>query len=88
MPAPTNPSADREWPRPKYRNCPVDESLLAGFVFLPHNHIQFLAPALVQLAEPIVAIAIRIRIPVFLPTQLQGHVAVTPELLAHGSKVG
>ncbi len=66
---------------------PVDESLLAGFVLLPHHHVEFLAPALVQLAESAVAIALRVGFAVLLPKQLQGHVAVSAKLLVDRGEV-
>ena len=53
---------------------PIDEQLLAGLVFLAQHHILLPAPALVQLAETGVAIAVRVGLPVLLPEQLLGQV--------------
>jgi hypothetical protein len=66
---------------------PIDEHLLAGFVFLPEHHVELGTPALVQLAEARVAIAVRIGLPVFLPQQLQSHVLVAAQLLMNRGEV-
>jgi hypothetical protein len=47
---------------------PVDESLLAGLVYLAKNHILLPAPTLVELAEATVAIPFRMHLPVFFPS--------------------
>src|SRR6201998_4860191 len=55
-----------------YRNRgtgPVDETLLAGLVYLAQNHILLSAPPLVQLAEATVAVSFRMHLPVLLPSQ-------------------
>ena len=45
----------------RYRcSSPVDEQLLAGLVLLPQHHVLLLPPALVQLAEAAVAVAVRV----------------------------
>lgn len=69
------------------RTGPVDEGLFAGLVLLPHHDIQLLPPALIELAEARITVAIRIRVPIFLPKQLQGYVAMRPELLVHRGKI-
>src|ERR1700685_1635078 len=51
----------------------IDDQLLPGFVLLAQHPILFAAPALVQLAETGVAIAVRMSLPVFFPQQLRGH---------------
>src|SRR5207248_167374 len=53
---------------------PIDEQLHAGFVLVAQPHILFAAPALEQLAEARVAIAVRVGLTVLLPEQLLGHV--------------
>lgn len=58
-----------------------------AFVLLPHHHVELLAPALVQLAETAVAIAVLVGFAVLFPKQLHGHVAVTAELLVDYGKV-
>src|SRR5258708_31118536 len=60
---------------------PIDEQLLAGLVFLAQYYILLAAPALVQLAEAGVAIAIRVGLPILLPKQLLGQVRMTLTLL-------
>jgi hypothetical protein len=69
------------------RTCPVDEQLLARFVCLAQDDILFAAPALVELAEPAVAVAIRVGFPVFLPEQLQRYETLCLALLMDGRKV-
>ena len=69
------------------RTGPIDKHLLARLVLLPQHHIEFGAPALVQLAEARVAIAIRGRLPIFLPQQLQGHILVAAQLLVNRGEV-
>jgi len=67
------------------RAGPVDEGVLACLVPLPHHHVEFLAPALIQLAEPTVTIAVGVGLAVLLPKQLHRNVVVTAELLMdHG----
>jgi hypothetical protein len=69
------------------RARPVHEHLLAGFVLLPQHHVKLRAPALVQLAEPRVAIAVRAGLPVFLPQQLQRHILTAAQLLVDRGEV-
>ena len=64
---------------------PIDEQLLAGLVLLAQHHILLAAPALVQLAEAAVAIAVRVCLPVLLPEQLLRQVWMLLSLLV---KVG
>jgi hypothetical protein len=66
---------------------PVDERLLTGLVFLAQHDVEFLAPALVEFAEAAVAIAVLVGVAIFFPDQLQGHVAVTLQLLVDGGEV-
>ena len=57
-------------------------------MLLPQHHVKLRAPALVQLAEARIAIALRVGLPVFLPQQLQGHVLAAAQLLVDGGEVG
>ncbi len=75
-------------PNRNRRAGPIDKHFLAGLVLLSENHVEFRPPALVQLAEPRVAIAIRVGLPVFLPQQLQGHVLAAAQLLVDHGEVG
>src|ERR1700685_1550189 len=70
----------------RYRcSCPIHEQLLAGLVLLSQHHILFPSPALVQLAEAAVLVAVGIRLPVILPQQLWRHVGM---LLPLPMKIG
>ena len=69
------------------RACPIDEHLLARLVLLPQHHVELRPPTLVQLAEARVAIAIRVRLPVFFPQQLQSQMTVLPQLLMDRGEV-
>ena len=60
----------------------------SGLVLLPHHHVELFAPALIQFAESAVAVAFGIGVAVLFPEQLQGHVAVSAELLVDGGEVG
>src|SRR5208337_1634962 len=53
---------------------PIHEQLFAGLVLLPQYNVLFPPPALVQFAEPGVAIAIWVCLAVLLPKQLLRHV--------------
>ena len=66
----------------------VHEELLAGPVFLPQHQIQLAPPAMVQIAELTVLIALRIRLLVLIPEQHQGHMFVSAALLMDGGEVG
>ena len=66
---------------------PIDEQLLAGFVFLAQNDILFPTPALIEFTEPAVPIAVRVGFPVLFPEQLQGNEALCLALLMNGRKV-
>ena len=66
----------------------VHEELLASPVFLPQHQIQLAAPAMVQITELTVLIALRIRLLVLIPEQHQGHMFVPAALLMDGGEVG
>src|SRR5271169_1656891 len=66
---------------------PVDESLLAGLVYLAQNHILLPAPPLVEPAEATVAVAFRMHLPVFFPSQLQCQMAMLLQLRMQGGKI-
>src|ERR1700682_1887356 len=70
------------------RARPIDEYLLAGFVLLSQHHVELGSPPLVQLAEPRVAVAVRVPLPVLLPQQLQGQMFMLAQLLVHRNEVG
>ena len=55
--------------------CPVDKQLLAGHMRLPHRRRHMLAPVRVKLAEPRVAVAVRMLGQMLLPEQRQRHPA-------------
>ena len=40
---------------------------IAGLVLLPEHHIELLPPPLVEFAEPAVAVAVGLRLPILLP---------------------
>jgi len=67
---------------------PVDEGFLTRLVFLAQHDIELPAPALVEFAKTAVAVAVRVRVSILLPDQLQGHVPVTLELLLNGGEIG
>ena len=69
------------------RAGPVHEGFLAGLVLLAQHYVELLAPALIQLAETAVAIAILAGVAIFIPEQLQGHVTMTLQLLMDGGEV-
>jgi len=52
----------------------VDEQLFARAVLLPQNYFLSSPPSLVQLAEPAVAVTIRMNRTILLPDELQGQV--------------
>jgi hypothetical protein len=60
--------------------CPVHERLLAGMVLLPQHHVLIPIPALVQLAEPAIAVAIPMSFTIFFPDQLQRHMLMRLKL--------
>ena len=66
-------------------SCQVDESLLPGLVSLAQHDVEFLAPALIELANPAVAITVLVGVTILFPDQLQGHAAVTQQLLGRVS---
>ena len=59
---------------------PVDETLLAGLVYLVQNYILLPAPPLVEPAEATVAVSFRMHLPVFFPSQLQCQMAAVSEV--------
>src|ERR1019366_6895607 len=59
----------------------IDEHLLAGAVCLSEHQIELLQPLPVQIAEPAVAVAFRLTLPLFLPDQLQRQVLVGLEFM-------
>src|SRR6201998_2803842 len=85
----------RSWPdlagnRIVYRNrCtgPVDETLLAGLVYLAQNHILLPAPSLVELAEATVAVPFRMHLAVLFPSQLQRQMAMLLQLSVQGGEI-
>src|SRR6202795_5003272 len=66
---------------------PIDEQLLAGLVFLTQHHVLLAPPALKQLAETGIAIAVGVGLPVLLPEQLLGQVSMYLPLLVKLSEV-
>src|SRR5262249_6190875 len=66
---------------------PVEEQFLAGTVFLPQDYILLLLPTPVELAEPAVAVAVRMVFTVLLPKQLQSQLAMLLPFLTKGGKI-
>ena len=66
---------------------PIDKQLLAGLVFLTQHHVLLAPPALKQLAETGIALAVRVGLPVLLPEQLLGQVWMHLPLLVKLGKV-
>src|ERR1700733_11358193 len=62
-------------------SCPIDEQLLAGLMFLAQYYVLFPAPALVQLTEAGIAIAIRVGLSVLFPEHLLSQMWMTLALL-------
>jgi len=60
---------------------PIDEQLLSSLVLLAQHDVLLAAPALIQLAEAGVAIAVRVGLPVLLPQQLLSYVRMGLPLL-------
>src|SRR3984885_15876457 len=67
---------------------PIDEHLLSSLVLRAQHDILLAAPALIQLAEAGVAIAVRVGLPVFLPQQLLSHMCMLLPLSMKLGKVG
>ena len=67
---------------------PIDKQLLSSFVLLAQHDILSAAPALIQLTETGVTIAVWISLPVFLPQQLLGHMCMLLPLSMKLAKVG
>src|SRR5579863_4826595 len=55
---------------------PVDEHLLAGSVVLPEHDILISAPSPVKFAKTAVAVAVRMRLAILLPQELQSDMFV------------
>src|SRR5436190_11267109 len=66
---------------------PIDKQFLAGLVFLAQHHVLLPAPALKQLTETRIAIAVRVGLPVLLPEQLLGQVSMHLPLLVKLGKI-
>jgi hypothetical protein len=66
---------------------PIDETLLAGLVLLAKNYVLLPAPPPVELAEPAVVIAPRVRLPILFPSQLQCQMRVSLKLFSKGRKI-
>jgi hypothetical protein len=66
----------------------VHKHLFARAVVVPQDHVEPPRPAVIQLAEPAVAVPVRrISFAILLPQQLQGEVAVGLQLFADGGEV-
>src|SRR5436190_20216097 len=66
---------------------PIDKQFLAGLVVLAQHHVLLPAPALKQLAETGIAIAVRVGLPVLLPKQLLAQVSIYLPLLVKLGKI-
>jgi len=66
---------------------PVHEHLFAGAVLLAQHHILVAAPAIIQLAETAVTIAIGLGFAILFPDQLQGEMFMRLQLPAHFAKI-
>ena len=66
----------------------IDEHLLAHPVILSQDQIELLNPAVIELAEATVLVAIRLALFVFLPEQLKRHVPVAAEFFVDRCKIG
>lgn len=51
----------------------IDEELLSGSIFLPEAGIKLLGPLMVEMAELIVLVPVRMLFFVFIPEKLKGH---------------
>src|ERR1700730_1754294 len=69
------------------RPAPVDKPLLAPLVLLAKNYILLPPPLPIQVAEPAVAIPLRVLFPVIFPSQLQGQMGMLLELFVEGWKI-
>jgi hypothetical protein len=65
----------------------IDEELLPGLVFLPQHHVQLLPPLLVEFAEPAVAVAVGVSLPILLPGQLQRQMGIPLEFFMETRKI-
>src|SRR5271154_4744161 len=66
---------------------PIDKQFLAGLMFLAEHYILLPSPALKQLAETGIAVAVRVGLPVLLPEQLLGQVLMHLPLLVKLGKI-
>src|SRR5262249_41313675 len=57
----------------------------SGAVLLPQDQIELVCPSPIELAEPAVLVAVRIRLLIFLPNQLQGDMFLVVQFLVNGS---
>jgi hypothetical protein len=69
------------------RSGPIDEALLASLVLLAKNQVLLPPPPLIQLAEPTVAISLRVFLSVLFPSQLQCQMGMLLELIVEGWKI-
>src|SRR5579872_261483 len=67
---------------------PIYEQLLSSLVFLAQHNISLAAPALIQLTETGVAIAVRVGLPVLLPQRLLSYVRMGLPLLVKLGEAG
>ena len=70
------------------RACPVDETLLPGWVLLAQHHILLAAPAPIQLEETAVAVSFRRRLSILFPDPLAREMTMLLQLLVQSRKVG
>ena len=82
------PDRSRIWILHRHRRSgPIDEALLARLVLLAKNHVLLPPPLPIQVAEPAVAIALRVLLPVLFPSQLQCQMGMLLELFVEGCKI-
>lgn len=63
------------------------KAISAGLVFLPHDDVEFAAPAVAQFSEVAVAIARRVRCKVLFPQQLQPDAPVAAQLIVNRGEI-
>ena len=66
----------------------IDESLLAGAVFLPQHHVQMARPVSILLAEPAVVGAVGVLFDELLPEELERDALVGCQFLVNGDEIG
>ena len=59
---------------------PIDKRLFSRLVIVPEHHVPGAAPALIQLAEPAIAVAIRMRFSILFPQQVKCQMLVCCKL--------